>query len=391
MRLFDEVARIETRPRREREPTFQYWNLSARESVDALRRTVEAWFDRFPDEAKKDLRARFRSPTDSQHEAAFWEIYLHELFTGMGYKLEAHPVLPDSSNHPDYLVQDGRKPCFYLEATVAGLQSTENAGAEARLREVFDLVNKLVDPNFFLEVHHKGFPNTPPPVRGLRAELEQWLKTLDVDSIRSMWRSSDFESMPTFQWTHGGLTLAFSPIPRSTDMSSGRAIAITAGEPHQLTADEDIRASVEGKANKYGELSLPIVIAVNFIGDHCDETDINNALFGSEAIRVIERSDGKHEWAPVGRKPNGAWFGKRGPRNQNLSAVLIANQINPYTAGTTTPILFHNPYTKSPLNLSRYPLPQSVPDKANRTMQKIGGRSATEFIRLPSPWPPAPD
>jgi hypothetical protein len=390
LRLFDEIARTETRPRKEMEPTFPYWNLSARKPVDVLRGMVQVWFDSYPDEAKKDLRARFRSPIDSQHEAAFWELYLHELFTGIGYTLEVHPSVADSLNHPDFLVLDER-PCFYLEATVAGLPSQEDAGAEARLREVFDLVNKLETPNFFLEVQHSGLPSTPPPARRLRKDLEDWLKTLDIEFIKGAWRDGGYDRVPAFQWSHDGLTLSFSPIPKSPSNSGGRIIAITAGDAHRLATDEDIRSAVERKAGKYGEPRLPTVIAVNYLGYHCDDFDINSALFGSEAVQVVRLQDGSYDWGSGHRLPNGVWFGKNGPRNRDVSAVIVGNLANPYGAGTTTPLLVHNPYLENPVNLSTYPLPQSVPDHATKTMRKIDGRSASKFLRLPSPWPPSYD
>ena len=391
MRLFDEIERTETRPRNEREPTFDYWNISAREPIEVLREIVQEWFDSYPADAQKDLCARFRSPIDAQHQAAFWELYLHELFSGMGYRLEVHPTVVGTPNHPDYLVYSGKEPTFYLEATVAGLPSQEGAGAEARLAEVLDLVNKLEDPNFVLELQHSGLPGSPPPCRELLPRLEAWLNTLEPGEIEKTWKDNDFDNLPRFEWSHDGLTLSFAPIPRSSGMSTARTLAITMGEGHMITPDEDMRHAIGRKAKKYGELSLPLVVAVNYLGDHCDAVDINNALFGSETIKVFGRRDGSYDWHPGHRQPNGVWFGRKGPRNLNLSGILIANALNPYSAGTTTPQLFHNPYLDKMISLPFYPLPQSVPDKASQTMQTMNGKEAKEFLRLPSTWPPTPD
>lgn len=391
MELFDEIERNETRPRNESEPTFTYWNLSARKPVEALRRIIQNWFDSYPVDSQKDLRARLRSPVDSQHQAAFWELYLHELLTGMGYSLEAHPTVAGSSNRPDFLAFDRNGPTFYLEATVAGFPPQKVAAAGSRLEEVLDLINKLEDPNFLLQVEYSGLPNTPPPVRALRRSLEEWLRTLDVNYVKTAWRDGDYDKLPVYNWSHDGLTLSFSPIPKSRSYSGDRAIGIVGGEAHWLTTDGDIRAAVLRKASRYGDPSLPMIIAVDFVGDHCDDIDINNALFGSEAFQVVRRSDGQYDLGSGHRLPNGIWFGKSGPRNRRVSAVLIGNLVNPYEVGTTTPLLVHNPYLEDRLDLSSYPLPQSVPDKANQTMRRIEGRSASEFLRLPSPWPPPTD
>lgn len=93
---------------------------------------------------------------DAQHQSAFWELYLHELFSRLGLTLEPHPEIQDSRNHPDFLVKEGDVAKFYLEGIVAGLPSTKDAGAEARLAEVFDLVNSMKISDWFLQVEYRG-------------------------------------------------------------------------------------------------------------------------------------------------------------------------------------------------------------------------------------------
>jgi hypothetical protein len=104
--LFDKIERLEERPKREREPTFDYYNSSARRPIAALRELLQTWFDAYPAFGKKDIQSRFRSRIDGQHKSAFWELYLHELFTRMKYRLKVHPVLKGSANHPDFLISE---------------------------------------------------------------------------------------------------------------------------------------------------------------------------------------------------------------------------------------------------------------------------------------------
>lgn len=138
--LFDEIERTETRRKRERESTFGYLNSSARTPMTAARAVFEQWFDSYPESGKVDLRARFRSPIDAQHQSAFWELYLHELFSRLGLTLEPHPEIQASRNHPDFLVKEGDVAKFYLEGIVAGLPSAKDAGAEARGLRVLSLL-----------------------------------------------------------------------------------------------------------------------------------------------------------------------------------------------------------------------------------------------------------
>jgi hypothetical protein len=390
--LFDEIGGTETRPKNERESIYRYYNSSARAPVAAARDVLQGWFDSFPFEAKADLLGRFKSPIDSQHRAAFWELYLHELFSGLGYTLEPHPTLPDSPKHPDFLVKSGAIAQFYLEAVVAGLPSSEEAGADARLAEILDLVNKMETPGYFLEVQHRGTPTSAPPVRELREGLQDWLSSLDMNTVGELSTAGKFEHLPHYKWSRDGLTLTFRPIPKSARArADARPIGIRMGEAQFISPDQDIRDAIESKAKKYGALCWPLVVAVNVISDHCDETDINNALFGSESFVVFQEPDGSLHEGPARRLPNGIWFGKDGPRNQLVSAVFIVTNLDPYISGIETPLLIHNPYATNPLQLSSYPLPQSVPDRATKTMKRIDGKSATEFLPLPKPWPPAHD
>jgi hypothetical protein len=321
--LFDNIERTEQRPKREREPIYDYYNSSARPLIAAVRAVLQQWFDAYP-APKKDLLARLRSPLDAQHKSAFWELYLHELLSQMKYRLRTHPSLRGSNNNPDFLVCGGDKPKFYLEAIIAGLPSAKDAGAEARLSEVFDLVNKMQTPHYFLEVQYRGSPKTPPPVAKLRKSLTLWLGSLDFPAIDAACKAENFDILPKFEWNHDGLTLFFCPIPKS--------------EKTRGTADA-------------------------------------GTIDGGMGVR----------------QPNGVWFGKKGARNRNLSAVLIGCQIDPYMSGSITPQLIHNPYAENPLVLPSYPLPQSLPDRDSSTMRKSDGRRASEFLRLPSPWPPDHD
>jgi hypothetical protein len=131
MILFDDIIRSDQRPPRDNEPLFDYYNTSGRHSVEGIRTILESWFQRIPEAAKAELRARCRSHTDSQHQGAFFELYLHELLCRTGFQAILHPDVPgDVSTHPDFIVLQGDMPCFYLEATVAlpsRNATTENA------------------------------------------------------------------------------------------------------------------------------------------------------------------------------------------------------------------------------------------------------------------------
>lgn len=391
--LFDQFERTETRTKRNGESDFSYLNSSAREPLAAAREVLEQWFAAYPEGGRADLRARLRSPNDAQHQSAFWELYLHELFSQLGFTLEPHPQMEGTPNHPDFLVKEADVPKFYLEAIVAGLPSAKEAGADARLADVFDLVNKMPIKGWFLHVEHRGMSDTQPPTKELRMELKAWLASQDIAAVNDALKAEDWDNLPRFEWQYEGLTLAFTPSPKSPKAAAkpdSKPIGIVVGEAYQLKTDEDIRRAVEAKAKKYGSLPLPLLVAVNAVTMHCDDYDINNALFGREIIRATRTPEGAFAERSE-RLPDGVWFGKKGPRNGGVSAVMVGNRVGIYRSGSTTPLLLHNPYPTHRLNLPSYPLPQSIPDEKTHEMRRKVGMNASAFLRLPKPWPPNDD
>ena len=177
----------------------------------------------------------------------------------------------------------------------------------------------------------------------------------------------------------------------SKDDSGVRPIGISMGEPHILHADDDLRRAIESKAKKYGALPLSLIVAVNAISEHCDEIDINNALFGTETVRLTTSADGSHRAMQGQRLPDGIWFGTKGVRNQTVSAVLVGNYVDKFTCGVTTPLLVHHPNPTHNLTLASYPLSESVHEGTTHSMKRKEGRNAKEFLRLPDPWPPVLD
>src|SRR5215831_4383307 len=118
MALFDDIERIETRPRRQNESGFDYMNISVRPGVAAIRELLDRWFERLPVEAQADVRARFRSPDSAQHESAFFELYWHELLRRSGYEVQIHPTVPNAHSNPDFLAFRNGAGSFYVEGTL---------------------------------------------------------------------------------------------------------------------------------------------------------------------------------------------------------------------------------------------------------------------------------
>jgi hypothetical protein len=394
MMLFDDGTRNEMRFKGYSEPDFAYLNLSGRPSVCALRPMLEEWFQHFPSSARADMRSRFRSASNSQHSGAFFELYIHELLISMDCTVTVHPVLVNARTHPDFLARHASGLEFYVEATLAGIPANAVQGADARIAQVYDVLERMDSPNFFLHLDVEGMPGSPPPASKLRHEVQQWLTTLDPDEIALKMQIDGFECIPKFEWEHAGWKIVIMPIAKSVHARGKpgiRPIGALSPEAQWLQTDQDLKAALEAKADKYGEMEIPLLIAVNLLSVHCDEVDLLNALFGQESVVLSFDPNGKVVEQKQKRKRNGFWVGPKGVRNQSVSGVLTVSNLNEWSMGVLTPELFHNPWATRVFNSDWWPMSQRIPNSSTGHYSKSEGKTAAEVLRIPKPWPPSWD
>ena len=183
----------------------------------------------------------------------------------------------------------------------------------------------LPSPNFFPEIDSSGNPQGNVRKQQLRHELRQWLESLDPDEIERRYR--DGEAVPTYQFEDGGWSLRFKPIPRKNrgaKASRRGTIGILGGGVRHVDVMSALRRAAKRKATKYGDLDLPLVVAVN-LGENCrDVTLERDALFGTLQF-WLDRNTG--EETRTIREPNGAWRGPPSPVNTRRSAVWVLPSI----------------------------------------------------------------
>ena len=388
-KLFDEMDRDYTGPALYAEPIFNYLNRCARLECKRIHNLLEQWFKNFPSEFQDELRTRFRSKDDRQHLAAFFELYLHELLSKSGFSVEIHPLVSNKATHPDFKVLKNGKTLFYLEATLAAL-SDEDTSAKARVNQVYDTLNRMKSPNFFIGVKVHGAPTTNPPGAKMRRFLERKLSNLDPDMIAEQFEQGGFETLPRWEWKHDDWQITFFPIPKKPEARGKPGvcpIGIQMYDARLITPHIGIKKAIQDKATKYGELDLPYIVAINVMDEFgADDIDISNALFGEEQVTIIFHGNELIDQRP-GRKPNGAWYGPNGPQNKRVSAVLIAVNLNPWKIAKVTPVLWHNPWTNYPLPPDIWQLPQLIPDEKDNCLLKKDGRSAWQLLSLCPNWP----
>ena len=385
MPLFEPSAPpIGQRAKRYGEPIYTYYRDSERPGIVAICALLEEWFQEIPEEERLDLQQRFRSPIERQHRSAVFELFLHHFLLRCGFQVEFHPDVLGVTTHPDFLVSRGGQNLFYLEAIAVGNSFREEAETN-RMNQVYDVLNNLQSPDFYLGMHIDGAPETPPAGARLRSELSRWLATLNHEEVRKCYLDERYEDIPKYEWNHDGWHVIFEPMPKGDESRSNtsvRPIGMTIPmQARQLTLDESLRDGVAAK-DRYGRVALPLVVAIQLVDEfRVEKIDVMNGLFGQETISV----DAEGRTCP-GRVPNGAWISPNGPIHRGISAVMAWSTLEPWNFTRIEPTVVNNPYASLPLPNDTLPMSQHIVDRQRGVLVEQQGSSMEEIIGRAQDW-----
>jgi hypothetical protein len=385
MPLFEpSAAPIGQRAKRYGEPIYTYYRDSERPGIVAIRTLLEEWFLDLPEDERLDLRQRFRSPIERQHRSAVFELFLHHMLLRCRFQIEFHPDIPGVMTHPDFLVSRGGQELFYLEAIAVSNSNREEAEAN-RMNQVYDALNNLASPDFYLGLRVEGAPDTPPPGARLRGELARWLATLDRQTIQQCYLEERYDGVPTYEWTHDGWRINFDPIPKGDEAlgnPSVRPIGMTMpARATQLSLDESLRDGIVAK-DRYGRLTLPLVVAIQVVEEfRISKIDVMNGLFGPEVIAVDAQGNTR-----LDRVRNGAWVSPNGPIHRTISAVMAWSTLEHWNFTRIEPIMVHNPYARVSLSNNILPVAQYIVDLDRGVLVEQAGTSMEEVLGLAKDW-----
>lgn len=388
MCLFDRIERTWAEPASHGESSFSFLNRSALPEEECIREQLELWFDRLPENGKMELRNRFRDQDDRQHLGAFFELYCHEMLVRQGYTVELHQSPPNGKKTcPDFLVKVKDEPLFYLETTLAA-ESNDDQAESRRKNQLYDLLDLLDSPNFFLGIEIVSSSVQVPGSAPIRAFLRDWLSQLDPDQVSMQYERN--QELPKITWTDNHeWEIEFTAIPKKKEARGTpgvRPLGMFFQQPRRIDSRSALLRSLKSKAGYYGELDLPFIIAVDAVDEWVFESDfsVSSALFGKEILHFDRRS---LELLPSTREPNGLWWGPKGPRFTRVSGVLFAFQNRPFSCCRKTPELWLNPWATRVFDPVWWEGPQRVPDMVTGQMEKRSGRNAWETLGLNPTWP----
>lgn len=383
--LFSNSSRTDASPKRATESDFAFLDRSAWAPIAEVRKVVDSCIANYPESEVKELIDRIQCGDARHFASATFELFLHEYLLRLGMRLTPHPELPNASaKRPDFLVEcpDGRN--LYLEAVCASDDTARDSAAEARKAVALQVLDGEHDPNFMVSIDSDGDPATQPSGRRLATEVTSWLKTLDPDALLSS-AAEGLEALPELHWQHEEWHVRVRPIPVNVEArgKQRRLIGARGFGASWIDGWSPIRDAVTSKSRRYGDLDLPLVVAVNVDTFNLDPIDEAQALFGQEQF-IFSRTNPDQE-PRMERAPNGAWRGPAGPRGKRASGAWLFNNLSPYTLARRKHTLYVNP-------AANHVIPESflvVPHKLviDGLLRPFDGTDLATALGLPATWP----
>jgi hypothetical protein len=380
--LFDEFERSDASQAAYTEGSFNFLNRNSGPVWTRIRDELEAWYRDFPD-ADGDLRARFRDRAAAQHFAAWWELYLHRVFSQVGFKIEVHPKLEGSSDRPDFLVS-GDKQAFYVEALTAFSGIVEEGRHAGREAEMLDAVEGLATNDWFLQVNFDQVGSSSPRRAIVRKRLEAWLSDFDPDIVEA----EAAQDMPfpstTIEVDDWVLDIAAFPVSREQrGAQDHRVIGIGPLMVGSVNDYDKIGAALRRKRGRYKTVDKPLVLALFATSMFFESDDVVRMLFGTMTAYYSGPGVLTHQ----ARASDGLWTEKNGEPGSHISALLVVTMLSPNSFVDQWPTLWLNPGAARPLNLALgLPFPHNRWDGEGAHLSDAKA-SVREFLALPSDWP----
>jgi hypothetical protein len=387
MRLFDEQIRSYSGAPEYGEATFAFLNRSNSPQEGAIRERLESWFLRYPESNARNLRARLRSEDDQQHNAAFFELLLHELLLRFGCRVEVEAGGSSRTTKPDFLVRD---PCglkWYLEAVTASAKPSPTREVQQIINSLCDWLNeRLPRRDYLLHVFYTGEPSGSLPRKPVLEFLLDRLGSCDYSTILGVSRTRGHAALPSWEYAWGACRIRFQLVPRK-ESARGNARVRVLGHPNLAQETllgqmvDRMRDAISEKAGKYGRLEAPFVVAVNVPHWSVHPVDIMLALFGWDDV-AYGFSVGPDLMKLGMPPPRGVWLegaSDHGKRYTRLSAVAFCSHLSPWNIDDNDLCLYNNPWAAYPYDSVLNCLPRCVTFRDGRS-ERVGGLSLAQIL-----------
>ena len=362
-------------------PASEFIKRNASPEMERVRNELEKWFARYPDTGKHELKAAFLSRNERQHDAAFFELFLHELLLRDGWSVEVHPTIPGHSKTPDFLCKKNGQSC-YIEATVATGVSGNDTGRINNYNNTLAKINHEVKSNKFRLTISKNNLSTESIHEGkIAKKIQNWLDGLD--HLECMTNKLH----PTKNF--GPLDVTAIP-HESTKKVHDRIIWIFQNTPGDgiINTDNILNKTLKNKADKCGDnLKHPYIIAINYQDILTTfPYDILSSLYGPNG--TLSTCPNGDYTTISGRTLNGVFGNSLKPIYTRVSGLFFFHNVSASaTLNQCSSFYIPNIFAQKSLTDFSLGLPRMQYDSANCDFVSISGKSLTETLGLNPEWP----
>lgn len=378
LRLFDQCDRTDALPARYYEPIFDGLNRLAWKNAERIRNLLDGWFVTYPVHHKMELRGRFRSQRNSDHQGAFFELFIHQLLIELGYIVEVNP-LTRLGNTPDFLAEMTSGETFFLDARVVDPKTLKHSLSEEL---VFDELNKLHCPDFWLTAKVRGVLLSSPPLKKIRETFQAWIDQLNYENVRD--NDCSFGKCFSQSFEHESWVLTLKPIAKGGEHRGrpGARPLIPPPKAEFVDSAKPIIQAIREKDRRYRNLGSPLVVAVNALDlSGVDRTDILQALFGWSELTDLPDSARITPPTGIGKKEC-LWTANK---NSSVSAILLFNELQPNSMASAPMCLYENPWASHSIPASLRRVPHGLVEGG--FIRWYPGEALNSILGLPQHWP----
>jgi hypothetical protein len=384
VKLFDEFERSDPRPKQEGEDGFAFLNRVRTPFWAAARETLEDWFSHYPEAEQGELRSGLRSRLPGRHFGAWWELYLHELFLRLGYEIEVHPILAWTKRRPDFrITRVGGTALVEAAALFSGI-SSKGGPTGAAPGWMSAAVEAVESPDFFINYNEVLAEGAEQLKRKEVAEpLKEWIDGLDAEAVRAEIERG--EEPPEYVLRRRGWEVGFYAWPLRPERRGRPDHRVVGAGPAMGGPVDDVdqlESKLKAKAGRYGRPEEPFVIAVLCLSSFMERLDIEQALFGREAVVIGGAAAGR-----LVRQPNGFWFRGEAAINRRVSAVLTSVCVQPWSVTKVAPELWLNPWAERELR-EEWPFTQASAKDSGEIVREERDPDMAGLFDLSGEWPP---
>jgi hypothetical protein len=375
--IFNESQGVASRRKLARESFYEFLNRSSLEPCIRIRSLIHELVAKYPASDRADVVGRLKSSDESDFRSALFEIVLYRVLDSFCNEIIIHPPL-ENGYKPDFgmLFDDGSK--IYVEAVLASERNGLTPSGQRLIETTLDYLNAHPHHSFLLAVKSSGEPSAQPSAKSLRTRIHSWLNSLNPDTDRA-----DAKLRCAFDVEGWSLNCRAIPLKPEQRGSYPRLLLSKGNGANWVNRSDSIRDAIVSKANKYGKLDAPLIVAVNCNCFTLDEHEELNALYGGLRFNYIQDRPDVQAW--LSRASDGAWNGRNGPRYKGVSAAWIFRDLHFHSLSIVEYVLYINPW-------SRYCIPSSLLELNHyRIDGEVGrfypGLSTRSLLGLGDDWP----